>query len=65
MNFLKLNKIFTGDYYAIPDYQRDYEWTSAQTSTLLDDIFSIMESSSNKMHFLALLLQFHLKQKMQ
>ena len=51
MNFLKLNKIFTGDYYAIPDYQRDYEWTSAQTSTLLDDIFSIMESSSNKMHF--------------
>ena len=51
MNFLKLNKIFTGDYYAIPDYQRDYEWTSAQTSTLLDDIFSIMESTSNKMHF--------------
>ena len=51
MNFLKLNKIFTGDYYAIPDYQRDYEWTSAQTSTLLDDIFSIMESGSNKMHF--------------
>ncbi len=51
MNFLKLNKIFTGDYYAIPDYQRDYEWTSAQTSTLLDDIFSIMESNSNKMHF--------------
>ena len=51
MNFLKLNKIFTGDYYAIPDYQRDYEWTSAQTSTLLDDIFSIMEAGSNKMHF--------------
>lgn len=63
MNFLKLNRIFTGDYYAIPDYQRDYEWTSAQTSTLLDDIFSIMESGSSKMHFFGAIVTIPFEQE--
>ena len=42
MEFLNINKVFANTYYAVPDYQRDYEWTNAQNSTLLDDIFNIM-----------------------
>ena len=26
MEFSNLKKIFSAKYYAIPDYQRDYEW---------------------------------------
>lgn len=51
MIFQKLNQILLSDYYAVPDYQRDYEWTDSQTTTLLDDIFNIMEQASNKTHF--------------
>lgn len=51
MIFQKLSQILLSDYYAVPDYQRDYEWTDAQTTTLLDDIFNIMEQASNKTHF--------------
>lgn len=29
MEFLNINKIFANTYYAVPDYQRDYEWTNA------------------------------------
>lgn len=51
MNFQKLSHILSNDYYAIPDYQRDYEWTNAQTTTLIDDIFNLMEQPSPKTHF--------------
>ena len=39
MDFLKITKLFAQDLYAIPDYQRDYEWTNSQNSTLIDDVF--------------------------
>jgi len=50
MDFIKIGKIFAQDYYAVPDYQRDYEWTSAQNSTLLDDLMEITRQNNNN-HF--------------
>ena len=50
MEFLKINKLFSTDYYAVPDYQRDYEWTGAQNTTLIDDIFSMIDD--NGTHFI-------------
>ena len=52
MDFLKITKLFAQDLYAIPDYQRDYEWTNSQNSTLMDDVFSIMRDPSSSNHFL-------------
>lgn len=52
MEFLNINKIFANTYYAVPDYQRDYEWTNAQNSTLLDDIFNIMFNVNATNHFI-------------
>ncbi|MCR5335014.1 MAG: DUF262 domain-containing HNH endonuclease family protein [Synergistes sp.] len=52
MDFLKITKLFAQDLYAIPDYQRDYEWTNSQNSTLIDDIFSILRDPSSSNHFL-------------
>lgn len=51
MEFLNINKVFANTYYAVPDYQRDYEWTNAQNSTLLDDIFNIMFNDNVTNHF--------------
>lgn len=51
MDFLKIGKIFAQDYYAIPDYQRDYEWTAAQNSTLLDDVLQIARDATTANHF--------------
>jgi len=51
MDFLKIGKIFAQDYYAVPDYQRDYEWTAAQNSTLLDDIFDLVIDPAPSNHF--------------
>ncbi len=51
MDFLRIGKIFAQDYYAIPDYQRDYEWTAAQNSTLLDDVLQIARDSTSTNHF--------------
>ena len=51
MEFLTLNKIFAANYYAVPDYQRDYEWTNSQNSVLADDIFSLIDDSNEK-HFI-------------
>lgn len=50
MNFESITKLCSQDFYAVPDYQRDYEWTNAQNSTLLDDVFSIIKDS-NSNHF--------------
>lgn len=52
MEFLKITKLFAQDFYAVPDYQRDYEWTNAQTSTLIDDVFALLDESANSTHFL-------------
>lgn len=47
MNFLNISTIFSPKcYYSVPDYQRDYEWTNAQNSTLLEDIFTILDNPS-------------------
>lgn len=47
MNFLNISTIFSQKcYYSVPDYQRDYEWTNAQNSTLLEDIFTILDNPS-------------------
>ena len=51
MDFLKIGKIFAQDYYAVPDYQRDYEWTNAQISTLIDDVFDIIKNGGKENHF--------------
>ena len=51
MEFLTLNKIFAANYYAVPDYQRDYEWTNSQNSVLVDDVFSLI-SDNNEKHFI-------------
>lgn len=51
MDFLRIGKIFAQDYYAVPDYQRDYEWTAAQNSTLLDDIFDLVADVTPSNHF--------------
>lgn len=51
MDFLKIGKLFAQDYYAIPDYQRDYEWTAAQNSTLIDDVLQIAGDASSTNHF--------------
>lgn len=50
MDFLRLNKIFATNYYAVPDYQRDYEWTTAENGVLSDDIFSLL-NNTNENHF--------------
>lgn len=56
MDFIKITKIFSEDYYAIPDYQRDYEWTDAQNATLIDDIFALMGEDNNSNHFFGALV---------
>ena len=50
MEFLKLPKLFAATLYAIPDYQRDYEWTNIQNTTLLDDVFALF-NPDEKNHF--------------
>ena len=52
MEFLKIAKLFAQDFYAVPDYQRDYEWTNAQNATLIDDVFAIIRDQGSTNHFL-------------
>ncbi len=52
MHFSNLKEIFASKYYAIPDYQRDYEWGSAQNLTLFDDVISLIDSSDDTTHFI-------------
>ena len=51
MDFLKLSKMLASEYYSVPDYQRDYEWTNAQNSTLLEDVFAVMDGNDKENHF--------------
>ena len=51
MEFLNLSKLLSGNYYAVPDYQRDYEWGTTQNSTLIEDVFSIIEDKDENDHF--------------
>lgn len=49
MDFARISDL--KGYYAVPDYQRDYEWTDAQNSTLLEDILSML-STDETSHFI-------------
>ena len=51
MDFIRIGKLFSDEYFAVPDYQRDYEWTNAQIYTLLDDIMTIAMEQSSENHF--------------
>ena len=51
MDFLRIGKIFAQDYYAVPDYQRDYEWTNSQNATLIDDVIQLARDSRSTNHF--------------
>lgn len=51
MDFLRIGKIFAQDYYAVPDYQRDYEWTNSQNATLIDDVIQLARDSHSTNHF--------------
>ncbi|MBQ7359528.1 MAG: DUF262 domain-containing protein [Lachnospiraceae bacterium] len=48
---MKIGKIFAQDFYAVPDYQRDYEWTNAENSTLLEDLLAIVREPTECSHF--------------
>ena len=50
MEFLRIGKLLQ-DYYAVPDYQREYEWTNTQNSTLLDDIIGLLYDQNTDNHF--------------
>ena len=50
MEFLRIQKLLQ-DYYAVPDYQREYEWTNAQNGGLLDDIIALFYNTTNENHF--------------
>ncbi len=50
MEFKTIGEILGQKYYAIPDYQRDYEWTNAENQTLLDDIIALLLSGDER-HF--------------
>ena len=52
MDFLTITQIFAKDYYAVPDYQRDYEWTNAENSTLIDDVMAVAFGNESGNHFL-------------
>lgn len=52
MRFNSLSQVMNNcQYFAIPDYQRDYEWTKEENSTLLEDLFIVFNDSSNATHF--------------
>ncbi len=56
MDFVNIENICSNGYYAVPDYQRDYEWTAYQNETLKDDIFAIADSPNTQNHFMGALV---------
>lgn len=56
MDFVTFKSIITNVYYAVPDYQRDYEWMSSQTETLKDDLFDLAKTDSTSTHFMGALV---------
>lgn len=51
MEFKKITDLLNTNYYAIPDYQRDYAWKNQQNAVLIDDIFDLMRGRT-KEHFI-------------
>lgn len=57
MEFIKISQLLGSCYYAIPDYQRDYEWGVPENSTLLDDVFDlVVDSDLERKHFIGALV---------
>ena len=56
MDFVNIENICSNGYYAVPDYQRDYEWTAYQNEALKDDIFAIADSPNTQNHFMGALV---------
>ncbi len=53
MDFINIETLFSSLYYSVPDYQRDYEWTSAQNNTLWEDIVELINNKDQKsLHFI-------------
>ncbi len=50
MEFIRAQKLLQ-DYYAVPDYQREYEWTNTENGVLLDDIIALLYDTTNETHF--------------
>ena len=51
-DFITINKLFTSGYFSVPDYQRDYEWTNSENSTMIDDILALFNEDSSENHFI-------------
>lgn len=45
--------------FAIPVYQRNYDWTKVQCQQLLDDIISVGRETSQKAHFIGSIVYVH------
>lgn len=43
-------KFFTGKYFRIPEYQRDYAWTTENVDELIEDIVEAIDTGTN--HYL-------------
>lgn len=56
MQFSTIENIFSEGYFAIPDYQRDYEWGGEENDTLMNDIFTATEDPSENIHFMGALV---------
>lgn len=52
MDFFTIVDLFSGSYFAVPDYQRDFSWKNIESSTLIEDVFSVMDDSDETTHFL-------------
>ena len=48
---MNLSRLISGQYFSVPDYQRDYEWTNKENSTLADDVFNLVADPSSSSHF--------------
>lgn len=51
MEFKKITDLLNTNYYAIPDYQRDYAWKNQQNAVLIDDVFDLMNGRTSE-HFI-------------
>ena len=56
MQFSTIENIFSNGYFAIPDYQRDYEWGGEENDTLMDDIFAATDDQTGNIHFMGALV---------
>lgn len=57
MDFSTIKTIFANTYYAVPDYQRDYEWKKEENDTLKEDLFMVTENpEEERTHFIGALV---------